>query len=68
MTQDIPNPFTYGDGPLPTDDDELVAQIKRVAAARQRHALTHRWNCNCDGCLVRRNGQRITVKDIDDAA
>jgi len=29
---DIPNPFTSGDGPLPTDDSELVAQIKALAA------------------------------------
>jgi hypothetical protein len=64
---DIPNPFTSGDGPLPTDDSELVAQIKALAAARERHALTHRWNCNCDGCVIRRGGQRIVVKDPEAA-
>lgn len=51
------NPWVRGDGPRPTDEDTLVAQIKCLAAARQHDARFHVPFCACDGCRIRRQKQ-----------
>lgn len=53
-----PNPWVRGDGPLPRSTADLIAQIKALAAARQRDALTHnRRTCPCDGCKIHNEQQ-----------
>lgn len=41
------------DDPLPADARELAKEIRYLAAARRRDALTHPDNCTCDGCMIR---------------
>lgn len=50
--------WARGTEPMPSDDHQLVAEIKAFAAARQRDALSHPLGHDCDGCKVRRTDQQ----------
>ncbi len=52
------NPWARGDGPLPDNDGDLIAEIKALAAARRRDAENHPTSCRCDGCSLRRKHQQ----------
>jgi hypothetical protein len=56
MTEKKPStsPWARGDGPLPENDHDLIAEIKALAAARRNDALKHLPGCQCDGCKIRR--------------
>lgn len=48
-----PDHLVRGDDPLPADASELAREIRYLAAARRRDALTHPDDCTCDGCRIR---------------
>jgi hypothetical protein len=55
--KDIPNPWAIGESPLPDSNEQLVDEIKALAAARRQDTLSHPEACTCDGCLVRRSDE-----------
>lgn len=45
-----PNPWALGDGPLPRNVRDLVAEIKALAAARGEILRHHAQDCECRAC------------------
>lgn len=57
-----PSPYARGDGPRPTNERALIDEIKGLAEARRKDALTHPTSCTCDGCKIRRQQQHTTPR------
>jgi len=55
--QDTPAPtgtWVRSDDPLPSDKNQLIAQIKHLAAVRRKEAAEHPLGHACDACKIRR--------------
>lgn len=48
-----PRVLVCRDDPLPRSTADQAKEIKYLAAARRRDALTHPDDCTCDGCKIR---------------